>query len=193
MSLKPQSLVGLFLCACVLLPAERTYAQSSSGSVTGTVRDESGGILTGVPVKLVNESTNEQMAQVTQTSGNFTFPAVPPGLYRIEVEAPGFKRYVRGPIAVEVQQQVVVDPRLQIGGIADEVEVRAETPLVQPTTSSLGQVVPCATLPGAGSAPVAVSRSIGGLGAATYYYFRVSATNATAGVVGKTLKLKTPA
>jgi hypothetical protein len=61
------------------------------------------------------------------------------------------------------------------------------------TTSSLGQVVPCATLPGAGSAPVAVSRSIGGLGAATYYYFRVSATNATAGVVGKTLKLKTPA
>jgi hypothetical protein len=44
-------------------------------------------------------------------------------------------------ITIEVQQDVVMNPELQVGGIAEEVEVRAETPLVQPTTSSLGQVV----------------------------------------------------
>jgi hypothetical protein len=61
------------------------------------------------------------------------------------------------------------------------------------TTTLLGQVAPCAVFPGAGSAAVAVSASIGGLASATYYYFRVSATNATAVATGKTLKLKTRA
>jgi len=58
-------------------------------------------------------------------------------------------------------------------------------------TALLGQVAPCTALPGAGNAAVAVSASISGLGSATYYYFRVSATNATAVATGKTLKLKT--
>src|SRR5712692_2088458 len=141
MKLGLQSIMGFLLCACVVVPAESLPAQSFTGSVSGTVRDESGGILPQVTVKLVNESTNEQMIQVTASSGNFTFPAVPSGMYRLEVEAAGFKRYLRSRIAVEVQQQVVMNPQLQVGGLAEEVEVKAETPLVQPTTSSLGQVV----------------------------------------------------
>jgi hypothetical protein len=48
----------------------------------------------------------------------------------------GFKRYLRSQIVVEVQQQVVMNPLLQVGGIAEAVEVNAETPLIQPTTSS---------------------------------------------------------
>ncbi len=61
------------------------------------------------------------------------------------------------------------------------------------TTTTLGQTIPCGVSPGAGSAPVAVSASISGLGSTTYYYFRVSVTNATAVATGKTLKLKTRA
>jgi hypothetical protein len=59
------------------------------------------------------------------------------------------------------------------------------------TTTVLGHVAACAASPGTGSAAVPVSASISGLGPATYYYFRVSATNATALATGKTLKLKT--
>ena len=60
-------------------------------------------------------------------------------------------------------------------------------------TSALGHGASCATAPGAGSSPVAVSAAIGGLAASTYYYFRISATNATVRATGKVLKLKTPA
>jgi hypothetical protein len=116
-------------------------AQSFTGSITGTVKDESGGVLAHMEVRLVNESTNEQKRQVTADSGNFTFPLVPSGTYRLEVETAGFKKYVRSHITVEVQQQVVINPVLHVGGVAEAVEVKGETPLLQPTTSSLGQVV----------------------------------------------------
>src|SRR5207245_1061776 len=116
-------------------------AQSFTGSVTGTVKDESGGVLARMELRLINESTNEQKSQVTADSGSFTFPFVPPGMYRLEVETPGFKKYVRSHITVEVQQQVTINPVLPVGGIAEAVEVKGETPLLQPTTSSLGQVV----------------------------------------------------
>src|SRR5713226_1928645 len=108
--MRPQSVLGFLLCACIAISATSLRAQSFTGSVSGTVRDESGGILAQVTVKLVNESTNQQRSQATAKSGNFTFPAVAPGMYRLEVEAPGFKRYLRSQIAVEVQQQVVMNP-----------------------------------------------------------------------------------
>jgi hypothetical protein len=116
-------------------------AQSFNGSVTGTVKDESGGVLARMELRLINESTNEQKSQVTADSGNFTFPLVPPGMYRLEVETAGFKKFVRSHITIEVQQQAVINPVLQVGGVAEAVEVKGETPLLQPTTSSLGQVV----------------------------------------------------
>jgi Carboxypeptidase regulatory-like domain/TonB dependent receptor len=133
---------ALLLSAGLLgLLAPSLRAQSFTGSVTGTVKDESGGVLAHIEVRLVNESTNEKRNQLTADSGNFTFPLVPPGRYRLEVETGGFRKYVRSLITVEVQQQVVINPILQVGGMAEALEVKGETPLLQPTTSSLGQVV----------------------------------------------------
>src|SRR5712692_2349786 len=109
MKLWPPSLVGVVFCAYVAGSAASLHAQSFTGSLSGTVRDESGGILPHVTVTLVSESTNDVRSQVTASSGNFTFPALPPGTYRLEIEATGFKRYVRSRIAVEVQQQVVMN------------------------------------------------------------------------------------
>jgi hypothetical protein len=116
-------------------------AQSFTGTVTGTVRDISGAVLPGVNMILTSESTNEQKAQITSETGSFTFPLVPPGAYRLEAELAGFKKFVRSNIIVNVQQQVLIEPVLEVGEVSQTVEVRAETPLLQPTTSSLGQVV----------------------------------------------------
>jgi hypothetical protein len=142
MTVRPQSVLGLLFCICVVVFSTASLrAQSFTGSVSGTVRDESGGIIPQATVTLVNESTNQQRSQTTTDVGTFTYPAVLPGTYRLEVEAAGFKKYLRSGIVVEVQEHVVMDPELQVGGTAEAIDVKAETPLLQSATSSLGQVV----------------------------------------------------
>jgi Carboxypeptidase regulatory-like domain len=141
MTLRRPCIACLVVVVCVVSWSVSLRAQSFTGSLSGTVRDEGGGILAQATVTLINETTNQQRSQPTASSGNFTFPAMPPGTYRLEVDAPGFKRYVRSGIAIEVQQQIVMNPVLQVGGVAEQVDVRGESPLIQPATSSLGQVI----------------------------------------------------
>src|SRR5262245_10076142 len=141
MTLRRSCIACLVVVVCVASWSVSLRAQSFTGSLSGTVRDEGGGILAHATLTLINETTNQQRIQSTASSGNFTFPAMPPGTYRLEVDAPGFKRYVRSGIAIEVQQQIVMNPVLQVGGVAEQVDVRGESPLIQPATSSLGQVI----------------------------------------------------
>ncbi|HEV8129974.1 MAG TPA: TonB-dependent receptor, partial [Acidobacteriota bacterium] len=130
-------IVLLVSIAATLVP----LAQSFTGTVTGTVRDATGAVLPGVGMILTSQATNQQKTQITSETGSFTFPLVPPGAYRLEAELAGFKKFVRSDIIVNVQQQAVIDPIMEVGEVSQSVEVRAETPLLQPTTSSLGQVV----------------------------------------------------
>jgi hypothetical protein len=137
--------IGPVCCACIvvflLISDASLRAQSFTGTVSGTVRDPSAAAVARATVTLVHESTNQQRRQTTTDAGTFMYPELLPGTYRLEVEATGFKKYLRSGIVVAVQEQVVIDPELQVGGTAEEIEVKAETPLLQPTTSSLGQVV----------------------------------------------------
>src|SRR5207247_2640855 len=77
----------------------------------------------------------------TSTEGFYQFVNLVPGNYRVEVEKNGFKRYTRQPIVVEVQNVVRIDIPLEVGALSQAVDITAETPLLQPQTSSLGQVV----------------------------------------------------
>ncbi|MGH8245890.1 MAG: carboxypeptidase regulatory-like domain-containing protein, partial [Gammaproteobacteria bacterium] len=117
------------------------YAQSFTGTVSGTIRDSAGAVVPGASLTLVNVNTNEKRTQSSKEDGGYLFALVPPGSYRFEVEHAGFKRFVRSNLAVEVQHTAVIDVTLEVGAITESVQVTAETPLLQPTTSSLGQVV----------------------------------------------------
>ena len=130
--------------AFVVLLGARTstlFSQSFTGMVSGVATDPQGAVLPEVNVTLVNESTNETRSQVTNETGNYTFPQLRPGLYRVEAELPGFKKFFRRQIAVNVQQQTVINIQLEIGSVTESVEVTGAVPLLQPDTSSLGQVV----------------------------------------------------
>jgi hypothetical protein len=116
-------------------------ATAQTGGVSGTIRDSSGGLLPKATVSLIDLDTNATQTQITGDSGNFAFPQIKPGRYRIEAEAAGFKKFVQSDISVNVQQQVSLNPVMQIGQATESIEVTAETPLLQPNTSSLGQVV----------------------------------------------------
>jgi hypothetical protein len=129
--------VGFFISTCCL----SLNAQSTFGSISGTVADTSGATVTDANVTLTNLGTSEKRTQSSGSDGLFTFVNLFPGQYRIDVEKAGFKHYTRTPITVEVQQSVHIDAPLQVGEVTQVVEVTSETPLLQSETSSLGTVV----------------------------------------------------
>ena len=126
--------------AVTLLPLPLA-AQTTYGSITGSVTDPSGASIEGAQVTLTNIGTSEKRTQTTGTDGLYLFPNLIPGRYRIDVEKTGFKRYSRPEVDVDVNQSAHVDASLQVGDVNQTVEVTAETPLIQTETSSLGTVV----------------------------------------------------
>src|SRR5215467_6836391 len=116
-------------------------AQSTGGRVRGTVSDASGGVVTGVTVTLTDTATNVSRQAVTAANGEYLFLEVPVGPYEISVNQPGFKRFLRKDIAVDLNTVVGVDIALQLGGSTEVVEVTGEAPVIDTTTTQLGAVV----------------------------------------------------
>jgi hypothetical protein len=136
------SALGLALCFCVtLIFSPPLSAQTSYGSIAGAVTDTSGAAITDAQVTLTNLDTAEKRNESTGADGLYSFVNLLPGRYRLEVEKTGFKRTTRPEVIVEVGQTVRIDLTMQVGDVSQTVEVTGETPLLQPETSSLGQVV----------------------------------------------------
>ena len=131
------------LCICVLLAmgGKLSKAQSTFGSVVGNVTDPTGAALAGTQVTLTNLGTNEKRTDTTNADGLYQFVNVAPGQYSVECSRSGFKRTVRSPVVVETQSTAKIDLALQLGNVTQTIEVTAQTPLLQPDSSSLGQVI----------------------------------------------------
>jgi hypothetical protein len=127
------------LCFC--LAASTASAQTSFGSIVGTVTDSSGAILSGVQVAFTNLATNTKLTTATNQAGIYEFVNAPPGEYKLEAELSGFKHFVRQPVTVQVQQTYRIDIQMDLGLLTETLEVTAEVPLLQSQTSSLGQVI----------------------------------------------------
>jgi hypothetical protein len=122
------------MCAIVaLIFVFRTvsFSQAVTGTVLGTVTDTSGGVAANAKVTLTEVNTNTARTDQTNASGNFTFPNVPEGNYRVDVELTGFKKAVRQNIGVSVNQNARVDVQLEVGNIVDTVEVTTAPPPLQ--------------------------------------------------------------
>lgn len=117
------------------------HAQSTYGSISGTVTDQSGAALVGASVTLTNLGTAEKRTETSGDDGHFTFVNLFQGQYRIDIEKSGFKHFGRPGITVQVQQDTHIDAALTVGQVSETVEVNAEVPLLQTESSSLGQVV----------------------------------------------------
>jgi hypothetical protein len=84
-----------------LLPAVVLTAQTFTGSITGTITDPAGAMIPAASLSLTNLDTNESRRVGSNESGVYTFAALPPGRYRLGVEHPGFKRFVRNRLRFE--------------------------------------------------------------------------------------------
>jgi hypothetical protein len=121
--------------------SHQSYAQSTYGTVSGTITDTSGGAIADAQVTLTNLGTSEKHTQTTGTDGLYQFTNLFPGRYRVDAEKAGFKHTSHTEVVVEVQQTSRIDMTMQLGQVTQTVEVTGETPLMQPDTSSLGQVI----------------------------------------------------
>src|SRR5258708_1675749 len=134
----------LRLTLCIFLAgvlAKGLSAQTTYGSISGEVTDSSGAAIADAQVTLTNLGTLEKRTQSTGNDGLYTFVNLFPGRYKIEAEKTGFKRITRPEVVVDVQQTVRIDLAMQVGDVTQSIEVSGETPLLQPETTSLGQVI----------------------------------------------------
>lgn len=133
--------VAMFAFAGMASFCARVSAQVTFGSVTGTVVDSSASTISGATVKLTNLGTNETRTMQTGGGGIFAFPNLIAGLYRVEVEAAGFKRFIQENVAVQVGVSTRVDATLQVGTVAQTIVVTTEAPPLQTDNASLGTTI----------------------------------------------------
>src|SRR6202158_3254957 len=125
-------------------------AQSTGGRILGRVADPSGAILAKAKVSLINEATGLSQQAETNDSGDYGFPQVAVGTYRLEADLAGFKKSVQRGIVLDLNQVITLNVILQIGETKETVEVTSEAPLVDTTSTQLGAVMDqrqVATLP----------------------------------------------
>src|SRR4051812_9934637 len=128
---------------CVALTsASLAWSQSSyTAAVRGVVTDNSGAAVPRAKVTITEADRNFPHTAVADESGRYALTALPPGKYTLTVESSGFRKYSQTNIPLAVQQQATFDVALQVGEISTTVEVQGQTPLLNTTISTLGQVI----------------------------------------------------
>ena len=124
-----------------LLLAFALNAQVDTGTILGTVRDNSGAVVANATVTVRNQGTDFSQSTATSSTGTFTITPLKVGAYSVEVEAPGFKKEKRIGLELNIQQQLVTDFNLEVGNVSTEVDVTAVTPILQTENGSVGQVI----------------------------------------------------
>lgn len=121
--------------------ASTLKAQVDTGTILGTVHDNTGAVIPGASVTIRNEGTSFTQNTKTSNSGGYVFTPLRIGKYSVEVESPGFKKERRSGLELNIQQQLVADFSLSVGDVSTEVEVTAAAPILQTENGSVGQVI----------------------------------------------------
>jgi Carboxypeptidase regulatory-like domain len=124
--------IGVFLI-CVPL-----FSQGNQGRITGTITDQSGGVIAGASVTITDVQRGVSRTLITVESGEYNAPNLLPGTYRVRVEARGFKIVERQNILLEVGKEARVDFPLQPGDTSQTITVTEQLPLVETTNATLG-------------------------------------------------------
>jgi Carboxypeptidase regulatory-like domain len=115
-------------------------AQDPRGTITGTIRDASGSVIPGATVTITNKEMGTTVTIVTNELGFYQAPYLIPGTYQVNAELQGFKQAARE-VEVRIADRLEVDLALSIGQTVESVTVLADTPLLETTNASLGNVV----------------------------------------------------
>ena len=134
-----RTLSGCFFLVCFFWGAQ-AFAQLITADILGTVTDAAGALLPNAKITVVNTDTSEARTTVTSGSGDFFINLLPPGPYRVTVEAPAFKRFVTN-VTLVAGDRARTDAQLQVGDTSQTVEVTATTPALQTDSSAMRDTV----------------------------------------------------
>src|SRR3979411_1452088 len=122
------------------------HAQVAGATITGTVSDQSGGVLPQAAIAIKNIATGITRTSTTCTAGFYSVPNLLPGSYEIRASAQGFSTELQTGITLTVGEQQVLNLTLQVGQIAQTVEVSTEAPTVELASSSISATVNSTTV-----------------------------------------------
>ncbi|PYX60289.1 MAG: TonB-dependent receptor [Acidobacteria bacterium] len=134
-------LIVFTLIAVIVAMAAPAWAQKDAGSIVGTVRDQSGAVVSHAKVTVADVERGSTFEATTNDAGEYVASPLRVGQYTVTVEHSGFKKAVSAPVNLDVQQRIAVNVTLQIGQISESIEVTGAAPLLETETSELGQVV----------------------------------------------------
>ncbi len=131
------------VCAAsaVACPAAALAQSADTGAIAGTVIDVNGAALPGAALTATDTSTQQTFKATSNGKGEFRLPQLPPAVYTLAVDMPGFKQYVGTKITVSVGVIANVSPKLEVGGNSETVEVSNESPLMHTESSEISSVI----------------------------------------------------
>ena len=129
------------LIALLALLGGAIWAQDTRGTITGRITDPSGAVIPGATVLVTNAAIGAKVQQQTGQDGYYHAAFLTPGIYQVEVTAPGFKKVVRDGVEVRVADRLEINVALEVGSSELSVTVTAEAPLMNTESASMGTVV----------------------------------------------------
>jgi hypothetical protein len=131
----------LGLCMIIVLLCLPGYAQETTGTITGFVRDASGAVLPGVEVAVKNTGTGVERRVISGAGGEYTATLLSIGTYEVSAEWKGFKKFTAPGIVLSVNDRLRVDVNMQVGAPTETVTVVAAFTAVQSESAEVGSVV----------------------------------------------------
>jgi len=122
------------------------FAQTDRGTITGTISDPAGAVVANAVVEAKNVATGAVYTAASSGTGNYTVAQLPAGNYELSVAVPGFKKYVRENLTVEVAGTLRIDAALEVGSAAESVTVEAAAPLLKTEGGEVASNISTSTL-----------------------------------------------
>ena len=137
----PLRVVTMLVVLGILFAPAHAAAQVAVGTLLGNVTDESGAAVPGATITATEVRTNISRTTVSNEAGRYTFTNTSPGVYRVEGELVGFRKFTRENVEVSVNTTVRVDIALSVGALEESVMVTGEAPMLQTDRTDTGRII----------------------------------------------------
>jgi len=128
----------LFYLLAMVLSLQPAYGQGGTGSsIRGIATDPSGAVVPEAKVTLLDQGRGVERTEKTDTTGNYLFHDLLPGVYTVTVEMPGFRRFVQSNLDLPTSRHLRIDVSLAVGDVTQEVTATSTTPLIETENATL--------------------------------------------------------